>query len=117
MRRVGLSERTIAGLERAKVQGRIGGRPKTEDAEPKLVAKIGRLRSEGRGENMTGGMQRWSSPWLETRCGQNRRSPAVAARQDHAVPTHLEKLRCPGAKLWMLLRNPPIHRARKHAAT
>ena len=29
--RVRLSERTIAGLERAKAQGRIGGRPKVED--------------------------------------------------------------------------------------
>ena len=45
--RVRLSERTIAGLERARAQGRVGGRPKAEDAEPKLVAKIGRLRSEG----------------------------------------------------------------------
>jgi DNA invertase Pin-like site-specific DNA recombinase len=45
--RVRLSERTIAGLERARAQGRVGGRPKSEDAEPKLVAKIGRLRSEG----------------------------------------------------------------------
>src|ERR1019366_4374180 len=45
--RVRLSERTIAGLERAKAQGRVGGRPKAEGAEPKLVAKIGRLRSEG----------------------------------------------------------------------
>src|ERR1019366_9462647 len=45
--RVRLSERTIAGLERAKAQGRVGGRPKAEDAEPKLMAKIGRLRSEG----------------------------------------------------------------------
>lgn len=45
--RVRLSERTIAGLERAKAQGRIGGRPKVEDAEPKLLAKIGRLRSQG----------------------------------------------------------------------
>jgi DNA invertase Pin-like site-specific DNA recombinase len=45
--RVRLSERTIAGLERAKAQGRIGGRPKTEDGEPKLAAKIGRLRSQG----------------------------------------------------------------------
>jgi len=42
-----LSERTIAGLERAKAQGRVGGRPKAEDAEPKLVAKIERLRSQG----------------------------------------------------------------------
>ena len=46
--RVRLSERTIAGLQRAKAQGRVGGRPKAEDAEPKLVARIGRLRSEGR---------------------------------------------------------------------
>jgi DNA invertase Pin-like site-specific DNA recombinase len=45
--RVRLSERTIAGLQRAKAQGRVGGRPKAEDAEPKLVAKIGRLRSQG----------------------------------------------------------------------
>ena len=46
--RVRLSERTIAGLERAKAQGRVGGRPKAEDQEPKLVAKISRLRSDGR---------------------------------------------------------------------
>lgn len=46
--RVRLSERTIAGLQRAKAQGRVGGRPKAEDTEPKLVARIGRLRSEGR---------------------------------------------------------------------
>ena len=45
--RVRLSERTKAGLERAKAQGKVGGRPKAEDAEPKLVAKIGRLRSQG----------------------------------------------------------------------
>ncbi len=45
--RVRLSERTIAGLQRAEAQGRVGGRPKAEDAEPKLAAKIGRLRSEG----------------------------------------------------------------------
>src|SRR5439155_11456812 len=29
--RVRLSERTIAGLQRAKAQGRVGGRPKVED--------------------------------------------------------------------------------------
>ena len=46
--RVRLSERTIAGLQRAKAQGRVGGRPKAEDAEPSLVAKIGRLRSQGK---------------------------------------------------------------------
>jgi DNA invertase Pin-like site-specific DNA recombinase len=46
--RVRLSERTKAGLERAKAQGRVGGRPKAEDAEPKLMAKIARLRLQGR---------------------------------------------------------------------
>ena len=37
--RVRLSERTIAGLQRAKAQGRVGGRPKVED-DPKLVARF-----------------------------------------------------------------------------
>src|ERR1035438_5620035 len=46
--RVRLSERTIAGLERARAQGRVGGRPKAEDADPMLVTKIVRLRTEGR---------------------------------------------------------------------
>lgn len=46
--RVRLSERTIAGLQRAKAQGRVGGRPKAEEAEPKLTAKIQRLRAQGR---------------------------------------------------------------------
>src|SRR4051812_45347277 len=45
--RIRLSERTIAGLERAKVQGRVGGRPKAEDADPRLMAKITRLRDQG----------------------------------------------------------------------
>jgi DNA invertase Pin-like site-specific DNA recombinase len=45
--RVRLSERTIAGLQRAKAQGRVGGRPKAEDVEPKLVVRIEKLRSQG----------------------------------------------------------------------
>jgi DNA invertase Pin-like site-specific DNA recombinase len=45
--RVRLSERTIAGLQRAKAQGRVGGRPKAEDAEPELAARIERLRAQG----------------------------------------------------------------------
>jgi DNA invertase Pin-like site-specific DNA recombinase len=44
--RVRLSERTIAGLERAKAQGRVGGRPKAED-DHKLVTKVRKLRDEG----------------------------------------------------------------------
>ena len=45
--RVRLSERTIAGLQRAKAQGRVGGRPKAEDADPKLVTTIALLRAQG----------------------------------------------------------------------
>jgi DNA invertase Pin-like site-specific DNA recombinase len=45
--RVRLSERTTAGLQRARAQGRVGGRPKAEDSEPRLVANIARLRSHG----------------------------------------------------------------------
>lgn len=45
--RVRLSERTIAGLQRAKAQGRIGGRPKAED-NYKLVSRVESLRAEGR---------------------------------------------------------------------
>src|SRR5215471_3676395 len=36
--RVRLSERTIAGLQRARAQGRVGGRPKAEDDPKKLRA-------------------------------------------------------------------------------
>jgi DNA invertase Pin-like site-specific DNA recombinase len=44
--RVRLSERVYAGLERAREQGRIGGRPKAED-DPKLVQTVQRLRAGG----------------------------------------------------------------------
>lgn len=44
--RVRRSERTIAGLERARAQGRVGGRPKAED-DHKLVTKIKHLHKEG----------------------------------------------------------------------
>jgi DNA invertase Pin-like site-specific DNA recombinase len=44
--RVRLSERTIAGLQRAKTQGRVGGRPKAED-DPKLMQRFRKLHSEG----------------------------------------------------------------------
>src|ERR1700722_10457353 len=45
--RVRLSERTIAGLERARAQGRVGGRPKTED-NVKVVQALTKLRERGR---------------------------------------------------------------------
>jgi DNA invertase Pin-like site-specific DNA recombinase len=45
--RVRLSERTIAGLERAKAQGRIGGRPKTEE-NLKIVKTLHTLRGQGK---------------------------------------------------------------------
>jgi DNA invertase Pin-like site-specific DNA recombinase len=44
--RVRLSERTVAGLERARAQGRVGGRPKAED-DFKLVAKCQQMRADG----------------------------------------------------------------------
>jgi DNA invertase Pin-like site-specific DNA recombinase len=45
--RVRLSERTIAGLQRAKAQGRVGGRPKAED-NYKLVHRVEALKAEGK---------------------------------------------------------------------
>ena len=44
--RVRLSERTIAGLERAKAQGRVGGRPKVED-DLAILKSFRRLREAG----------------------------------------------------------------------
>jgi len=44
--RVRLSERTIAGLERAKAHGRVGGRPKIED-NVKIVKALYNLREQG----------------------------------------------------------------------
>ena len=45
--RVRLSERTIAGLERARAAGRVGGRPRIED-DFKTVKALRRLREEGK---------------------------------------------------------------------
>jgi DNA invertase Pin-like site-specific DNA recombinase len=44
--RVRISERVVAGLERARAQGRVGGRPKAED-DYKLVAKVRHLHKDG----------------------------------------------------------------------
>ena len=45
--RVRLSERTLAGLERARAQGRIGGRPKTEE-NPTIVKAVHSLHGQGK---------------------------------------------------------------------
>jgi len=45
--RIRLSERTIAGLERARAQGRVGGRPKAED-DHKLVRRFQKLHEAGK---------------------------------------------------------------------
>jgi DNA invertase Pin-like site-specific DNA recombinase len=45
--RVRLSERTVAGLERARAQGRVGGRPRLAD-DFKLVRRVEKARSEGK---------------------------------------------------------------------
>lgn len=44
--RVRLSERTIAGLERARAQGRVGGRPKAED-DPAMLKRFAKLKGGG----------------------------------------------------------------------
>lgn len=45
--RVRLSERVVAGLERARKQGRVGGRPKVRHERDKDAAQIRKLREEG----------------------------------------------------------------------
>ena len=45
--RVRLSERVVAGLERARKQGRVGGRPKVRHDRDKDAAKIRQLREDG----------------------------------------------------------------------
>lgn len=44
--RVRLSERTIAGLQRARAQGRVGGRPRVDD-NPATMKALQRLRKRG----------------------------------------------------------------------
>jgi DNA invertase Pin-like site-specific DNA recombinase len=44
--RVRLSQRTVAGLERARAQGRVGGRPKAEDA-PGTLRAFRKLKASG----------------------------------------------------------------------
>src|ERR1700759_1912996 len=44
--RVRLSERTIAGLQRAKAQGRVGGRPRAED-DPSTLKMFAKLKRDG----------------------------------------------------------------------
>ena len=44
--RVRLSERTIAGLERARAHGRVGGRPKVEES-PGIVKEYRKLKASG----------------------------------------------------------------------
>jgi DNA invertase Pin-like site-specific DNA recombinase len=41
-----IRERTLAGLARARKQGRVGGRPKADD-DAKLMAAVERLRATG----------------------------------------------------------------------
>jgi DNA invertase Pin-like site-specific DNA recombinase len=45
--RVRLSERTIAGLQRARAEGRVGGRPRVDD-DPRIMRALQRLRKQGR---------------------------------------------------------------------
>jgi len=52
--RVRLSERTVAGLERARAQGRIGGRPKVED-DPSLMRRYQKLKDDGKSVRVIAG--------------------------------------------------------------
>jgi DNA invertase Pin-like site-specific DNA recombinase len=45
--RIRLSERVVAGLERARKQGRVGGRPKVRRDRDRDAVKIRRLREDG----------------------------------------------------------------------
>jgi DNA invertase Pin-like site-specific DNA recombinase len=45
--RVRLSERTLAGLERARKQGRVGGRPRIKRERDKDAKRIRQLREDG----------------------------------------------------------------------
>jgi len=45
--RVRISERTLAGLERARAKGRVGGRPKINRLKDKDASTIRQLRDEG----------------------------------------------------------------------
>ena len=45
--RVRLSERVVAGLERAKKQGRVGGRPRKQYEHDKDATRIRELREDG----------------------------------------------------------------------
>jgi DNA invertase Pin-like site-specific DNA recombinase len=46
LERARISERTLAGLAKARAQGRVGGRPKAED-DPKLVQRFRKLHDAG----------------------------------------------------------------------
>jgi DNA invertase Pin-like site-specific DNA recombinase len=46
LERARISERTLAGLAKARAAGRVGGRPRTED-DPKLVQRFRRLHDAG----------------------------------------------------------------------
>ena len=54
-----IRERTLAGLARARKQGRIGGRPKAEDADRHLEAKVIRFRESGISIRGIAGNWRW----------------------------------------------------------
>lgn len=42
-----MSERTLAGLERARAKGRVGGRPKVRRDRDRDAAKIRQMRDDG----------------------------------------------------------------------
>jgi DNA invertase Pin-like site-specific DNA recombinase len=71
--RVRLSERTIAGLQRARAQGRVGGRPRTED-DPRKMAKLESLRRGGASIRLIAG-ELGLSPTTVTRLVRGQATP------------------------------------------
>lgn len=72
--RVRLSERTIAGLQPARAQGRVGGRPRTEH-DPRTMAKLTVLRQSGA-----------SIRWIATELGLSKTTVARPVRGQPVRP-------------------------------
>lgn len=120
--RVRISERTLAGLERARAQGRVGGRPRAEEAQPRLAERVLAQRKDGEhpwhrgqprlfdahgtapaarhcGRVMAGlGLQPWAAGGIPCRCrvAQSNFHPAAEGRLRSRLELRLQPRR-PGS--------------------
>ena len=76
--RVRLSERVVAGLERARKQGRVGGRPRINRKHDKDAAKIRQLRDDGQSYAEIADELGRSKASIERICVALRCSPAAS---------------------------------------